>query len=415
MKISFKLFLAALGCLPLLIHAQGFQVNLQGQKQQGMGGAGSALMQDGAAIFFNPGGVSFLKENSIDLSANAVIANSAYRDANTNSFARSTSPMATPFAAYAVWGITDSTKSKYIRNLKIGFGAYTPFGSIVSWQDGWTGRFALTSLKLKAIFYQPTVSYKICDKLGIGAGFVYATGDVELKQDLPVIDANGNYGKADLKGKAKANGYNVGIYYQPCSKLSLALAYRSQINMKLSNGEATFTVPSALAANFPNGPFSAKLALPSVATLGAALTATEKLAFALDINYIGWKAYDTLAFDYKNNTTTLADTKLPRCYKNTFAFRYGAQYNITGNFVARLGMGISLTPIKAGYVTPELPDANRVNLMAGIGYKIRKHFVIDASYTFEHFTRKDKNIALNLDGTYKTYISAIGLSLIYNF
>ncbi|MGZ3862057.1 MAG: OmpP1/FadL family transporter [Bacteroidia bacterium] len=415
MKINTKLFFVLLGSIPALVSAQGFQVNLQGQKQQGMGGAGSAYMQDGAAVFFNPGGVSFLKENSVNLSANAVIANSAYLDANTNSFARSTSPVATPFAAYAVWGITDTSKSKYIRNLKIGFGAYTPFGSIVSWQDGWTGRFALTSLKLKSIFYQPTVSYRICDKLGIGAGFVYATGDVELKQDLPVIDANGNYGKADLKGKAKANGYNVGVYYQPSSKLSLALAYRSQINMKLTNGEATFTVPSALAPNFPNGPFTAKLSLPSVTTLGAAYTATEKLAFALDINYIGWKCYDTLAFDYKTNTTTLADTKLPRCYKNTFAFRYGAQYNITGSFVARLGMGISLTPIKNGYVTPELPDANRVNLMAGIGYKIRKHFMIDASYTFEHFTRKDRNIALNLDGTYKTYISAMGLSFIYNF
>ena len=321
--------------------------------------------------------------------------------------------MATPFAAYAVWGVKDT--SKFLNKFKFGLGAYTPFGSIVTWENGWTGRFALTSLKLQAIFVQPTVSYKICNKLGIGAGFVYADGNVELKQDLPIKDANGNYGTADLKGKASAYGYNAGIYYTPCDKLSFAFTYRSQINMKVKNGTATFTVPAALASNFPSGPFSASLALPSVFTLGAAYKPTEKLSFALDINYIGWKAYDTLAFDYKTNTPTLLDTKLPRCYKNTFAFRYGAQYHITDKFTARAGMSISLTPIKNGYVTPELPDANRVNFMAGLGYKFCKSFRIDASYTFENFKRKDNNIALGLNGTYKTYISAFGLGLIFNF
>jgi long-chain fatty acid transport protein len=408
MQKSTKLFLSILIALPLLQKAQGFQVNLQGQKQQGMGGAGSALIQDGAAAFFNPGGLSFLQGNSVNVSPNAVFANSAYLDANTNSFARTISPTATPFAAYAVWGPDSGI-------VKLSLAAYTPFGSIVTWQDGWTGRFALTSLKLQTVFIQPTVSVKVCKKLGIGAGFVIANGNVELKQDLPIQDASGNYGKADLKGKASAYGYNAGIYYKPTDKLSLALTYRSQINMKVNDGTATFTVPPSLASNFPSGPFSASLALPSVLTLGGAYVLNDKLSFALDINYIGWKCYDTLAFDYKTNTSTLADTKLPRCYKNTFAFRYGAQYWINSNIVARAGMGISLTPIKDGYVTPELPDANRVNYMVGLGYKIYKRFMIDASYTFEHFTRKDHNIALNLDGTYKTYISAVGLSFTYNF
>ena len=47
--------------------AQGFQVNFQGQKQQGMGGAGNALPLDAASVFFNPGSVSSLKENSVNI------------------------------------------------------------------------------------------------------------------------------------------------------------------------------------------------------------------------------------------------------------------------------------------------------------------------------------------------------------
>ncbi len=396
---------------PFLMQAQGFQVNLQGQAQQAMGGAGTALMQDGSAVFFNPGGMSFLNENSILAGATATIANATFLDADNNSSAKTVSPVSTPFAAYGVYG----TKDGKLKNFKFGMGAYTPFGSIVTWEPGWTGRFALTSLKLLAIFYQPTVSYKICEKLGVGAGFVLANGNVELKEDINVIDANGNYGSADLKGAATGYGYNAGIYYKPCPKFSVGLTYRSQVNMKVSNGTATLTVPTSLATNIPSGPFSSSLSLPSVLTLGFSDSLTSKLILALDINYIGWKCYDTLAFDYKNNTPQFQDTKLPRDYKNTFAFRLGGQYQVTDKFIARAGLSVELTPIESGYVTPELPDANRLNFTLGAGYKINKHFVIDASYTYEHFSRTDNNTALQLNGTYKTYLSAPGLSLIYKF
>ena len=60
-KFLFSVLLSA----PLWVFGQGFQVNLQGQKQIGMAGAGSALALDEASIFFNPGAVSFLEKNSI--------------------------------------------------------------------------------------------------------------------------------------------------------------------------------------------------------------------------------------------------------------------------------------------------------------------------------------------------------------
>src|SRR5436853_6832449 len=46
-----------------LIHnsfAGGFQVNLQGQRQTGMGHTGTGYVTDAATIFFNPGGMGWL-------------------------------------------------------------------------------------------------------------------------------------------------------------------------------------------------------------------------------------------------------------------------------------------------------------------------------------------------------------------
>ena len=44
-----KLVTTIILAVPTIVSAQGFQVNLQGQVQQGMGTAGTALIQDGAS------------------------------------------------------------------------------------------------------------------------------------------------------------------------------------------------------------------------------------------------------------------------------------------------------------------------------------------------------------------------------
>src|SRR5438067_1589722 len=109
-------------CSPFLLKAQGFQVNLQGQKQQGMGGTGTGVVQDGAALFFNPGGVSFLKQNSFSAGISPVISHSQFVDASSGNMSETKSPVSFPFTGYLVLGQKDS-------RLKYGLAAYTPFGS----------------------------------------------------------------------------------------------------------------------------------------------------------------------------------------------------------------------------------------------------------------------------------------------
>ena len=135
----------------------------------------------------------------------------------------------------------------------------------------------MTHLQLQSIFFQPTISYKISDKVGIGAGFVYGMGNVNLQRDLPVVDNKGIYGHATLDGKAQGYGFNAGFYYQPNTKWSIGVTYRSKVQMDLNNGTATFTVPASLSSQFPSGPFTTSLPLPSVISAGVAFTPCQKL------------------------------------------------------------------------------------------------------------------------------------------
>lgn len=395
------LFISSLG------FSQGYQVNFQGQAQQGMGGAGAALPQDAASLFFNPGSSAFKNGNEISIGVTPTISKGTFLEDNTNEIAHTNSPVGTPFTAYGLFEIKKDSK------LKLGLGIYTPFGSTVEWEEGWSGRFALTRLQLLSIFFQPTVSYRITKKIGIGAGFVYSYGKVNLQKDLPLQDASGEYGHAELSGTGNGFGFNVGAYFEPTRHLNFAITYRSKVNMKLAKSNADFTVPESLNEKFPDGSFSSSIPLPSVFTFALGVKATEKLSIALDANYVNWKVYDTLAFDYENNTSSLSDTKSARNYESTISVRLGAQYKFNPKITARLGLAYAISPVQNGYVTPETPDNNRLNYTCGIGYNIIEKLSLDASFLFTQVKRQDTNLETKLSGQFKTFVFAPGLAITY--
>lgn len=402
-KLAFLLLFA----LPILVEAQGFQVSLQGQKQQAMAGAGTGLIQDGASLFYNPGAASFL-QNSISVGATPVISYGQYTDKSSSVISETKSPVSYPFTGYLVLG---DKKSKF----RYGLAAYTPFGSTIDWQQGWTGRFALTHVQLYTVYLQPTVSYKVNEKLGIGAGFVYGIAKLNQQSDMPVSDNQGNFGKAEIEASGRGCGFNAGIYYKPSSVLSLGFTYHSQLKINDNKGKATFTVPASLATSFPSGDFSVGLSLPKIITLGVGITPTKKLTIAFDASVIGWHTLDTVLIDFKTNTSSLADIKTVREYKDGYAFRLGGQYSICKNLDARAGIKYLVSPVKDGYVSPDVPDATHFNYSIGLGYKLSKHLTADASFTFQRMKRTDTNIQTELSGTYRTDIYMPGLSINYNF
>ena len=408
-----RIYLGALCLLYFVCYnngfSQGFQVNFQGQRQQGMGLAGTAAPFDGSSLFFNPGSSVFLDQNSIVGGVTPVFGNVLFLDSATNASYRSNSPVGTPFSFYAMFQLKPAGK------LKMGLSVNTPFGSTVQYEDNWIGRFALTRLELKAIFIQPTFAYRIADQFGIGGGFVISSGNVNLQKDIPVQDTNGVYGHAELAGKAIGFGYNIGIHFTPSKQLSIGLTYRSKVAMNLRDGEATFTVPLSLADKFPATSFTGRLPLPSVTTLGFSYHPCSSFTVVLDINRVGWKVYDTLAFDYATNTSSLADTKSPRMYKNILAFRLGMEVKPTKNLSLRLGGGYGLTPVQSGYVTPETPDGIRVYGTFGLGYELSQKIRVDASIYYTKIKRSDTNLETNMSGTYTTIALAPGLSISYKW
>jgi long-chain fatty acid transport protein len=394
------------------LFAGGFQVNLQGQKQTGMGHIGTGVLSDASCVFFNPGGMTFLDSStSIVGGCSFIIPRTQYLEAYPGTYTENMEHnMGTPFALYF------SHRFKKLPKLAAGLAVYTPFGSRAQWPDDWKGQFIIREINLKTIFIQPTISYKVTDKVGIGLGFIYSTGEFSLRKGVPIQDLAGSYGEGTLEGKANGTGFNAGIYFEPIDALSIGFSYRSKVVVKVDEGASDFKVPGYLESYFPSTNFSAELNLPQVVTAGVAYKISSKVRLAFELNYIGWSVYDSLRIDFKENTEKLDDISSARNYENVFIYRLGAEYKLNNTFTFRGGIYLDKSPVPDGYITPETPDADRIGLTTGFSYKPTARFSIDASLLYnETKERTSHNLETNFEGTFKTKTMVPGLGFEYIF
>ena len=383
----------------------GYQVRLQGQKQTGIGLIGTPFSYGASSIFYNPGSLALYEGKfSVEVGASGIFGNGTFQKDGTNYQAHTENPTSTPFYIYAAYKIKDM--------IAVGVGVYTPFGSSAKWADDWAGRYLVRDISLSAIYIQPTVAYQYKGKFGIGAGFVYAIGNVELNKALPYSETSA----VNLKGKTSNYGFNAGIFYKPIEKLNIGISYRSQIVMEMTDGDATFTVPTALSSSVPaTNKFSAELPMPANLDFGLAYEFNDKLTMAVEVNWIMWNTYESLDFTFEESGELLNSSN-PREYKDTWIPRIGGQYKLNDIFTFRAGLYYDSSPANEKYFTPETVTLNTVAFTLGATITPVKGLEIDISYLQLNGLESEKNYEPdNFGGTYKTMAAIPGIGISYRF
>lgn len=399
--------------LPTLVLAGGFQLNVQGVKGVGLGGAFTGYGIDASSVFFNPGAIGNIKNHQFILGTH-LITPSVSLQTDIHSNINQTTGNATPLHFYYA--------GKINKKLGVGFLINNQFGSSSSFEDDWQGRFIVQNISLKTFMFQPTLSYQLHEKIGVGAGFVFSTGIFSYEKGVPVSSASTQEGKAILSGKGTGVGFNVGVFSNIHSSenhsFSLGINYRSGTEIKLPSGTAEFVdIPSSLSDKFPTSTsFESSLNLPSVLTIGISYVYKKpenfNVAFLYDYNLTNWSSYDTLSFDFENEDTP--DSKTTKDWKNASTHRFGIDFIYKEKTSLRAGLYIDQSPIKDGYVSPELPDADQTAFTAGIGYKVNESFQIDASYIRQSSERESALLDAGFSAKYNRKVNVYGISLTYN-
>lgn len=405
---KFMLLLLLIITTALTVVAGGYQVGLHSTRNIGMGLIGTSLNQDASCLFYNPGGASFIDEKFSFSGGVTFLMSQAWYQAKGEAYQEQIKSVTNfPFYFYAAY--------KPVKDVSVGVAVNTPYGLSMAWPDEWKGRFLIQNVKFNAITIQPTVSYKINEIIGIGAGLVISTGSVDLNQAIP-LDYSGGEGKINIKGHTTQFGFNAGIMVHPMKELSLGLDYRSKITMKVKNGDATFTVPPSVASEFPNQQVDVTLPLPANLDFGASYTIKGKWMIGLDLNYVFWNAYDSLIFDFHKETDNVKRNSSPRLYENRLITRFGVQWMISKLITVRVGGYYDPSPVKTDYLDPMLPSADEIGLTCGLSIYPTKGFSIDLSYEYlMGMERSGQYSPANFAGTYKSTFHMPGIGLTYNF
>lgn len=392
--------------LPAFSFAGGFQLNTEGLKGMSIGGAYAAISADASSVFYNPGAMSFNEKSSI-------IAGIFLSNPKTNYLSPYSGNIEAENKSQMFFNFY--VNYKIAEKLSAGIGINAPFGHEIQWADSWEGRYVTQQFKFKTIYIQPTVSYKINDYVGVGIGLEYAMGNFEMRRAIPV-EGSAPFGNSAYKAKANGIGINAGLFVKVNEETRLGLSYRKAVKFDFKDGDVSFTnLPSSLSSNFPaTAKFTSALKTPSIISAAIAYNFTENLIATVQLDFMAWSSFDSLNFIITDHS--LLDIRTGRNANNCMAARVGAQYHFTDNLDVRIGTAYEQTPVPTEYLSPEFPDANKIILTLGAGFKINEKLGIDLAVGAEnYFERKGKFIDANFNGSFKSNNLTFGLALNYNF
>jgi long-chain fatty acid transport protein len=438
-----------------------------------MGGAFTAVADDGSALFYNPAGISFQKGTRFEMDGFII-------KGFFHLFPSSVPPgTVVPKDGYngnvspTVQILGNLYFSKDLPGTKwtFGFGAYAPFGL----GDNWTsfkdadprstkfpGRFAGTRGLIQNIWMQPTFSYRFAKNASIAFGPALAYMHLLLESSilnpavdgvtfgtqlapvlLPGVPADQASaflarllpeGRSRFAGTAVDPGATVGVLWKNSShSTSLGASYRTPVTYHVK-GKASFgftndgTLPAffpalgapTLTTLFPNQDITASFTTPGTLNLGFANSSFKQTLFSFDYVYQNYRRFKEipLNFSQTKDTATPAELRFAFNFKNTYFIRVGAERNLNDKTIVRAGYYYDHSAVPDASVSPFFPDSDKHVLCLGISRQAKnKEFTLFYQKTFQpdRTTNVAANANIYTNGTYKVSIHLIGFGFRFNF
>jgi len=307
----------------------------------------------------------------------------------------------------------------------VGLGVSVPFGLGTLWETEWVGRLLAVETELQTLAFPLVVSWRIQDNLSISAGGSYHHGSVIISRAIPISPLEGE-AFIKLEGdESSAFGYNFGVMWKPTDIVSVGASFRSQVNFSFT-GTAESEGPEQVEAGLPKGDISAELTTPVNIQGGVAVRVIKQLQLSADFQWVGWSSYDTLAVDFKD--PEYDDLAAPRLYQDSYIIRFGAQYDFNNELSLLGGIYYDKMPVEPEYLSPSLPDSDRLGFSIGVDAMITDNLGVSGSYLFirsseltvtnsnEIYTQYDEgneDSASKFNGTYNSSANIFSLSFTY--
>jgi long-chain fatty acid transport protein len=429
MQIPHGRLLRALLALPLLttpasVRASGFALDAQGARATGLCGAFVAQAADASAVYYNPAGLAFLKGRRF-------YGGGLFDEVSMQFTGSGPNPAAgTVESASGGLGLLPTLYASQPVGTRtvVGLGIYQPFGFRNEWQspDAFSGRFVCVDCRARAWSINPTLSYKLADRLAIGGGIDVRLSRFDQKRRLlaspnPFPTATDVAELSVESQTTRGVGWNVGVLASPSDTVSVGLAYRHKVRLE-HQATASFAqiptgdvdVDAAVASALPK-PQLATVAFTYPASLtGGVAVRRGELTLEADLGWTFWSSFDAVSLTFPE--LSAYDELLPQDYGNAWRLAIGAEYAIGAQWEVRGGYGYDRSPQPALTLSPFLPEASRHALALGGSYKYGEIRVDAVGRLLLYGDRATDGVShYEYEGLYHSRGFSFGVSVGYRF
>ncbi len=361
--------------------AAGFQLIEQSASGIGNAYAGSAAVAENAStIFYNPAGMTQLQER--EFSAGLSLVRPSFNFSNKGSVVPALGPVSLSgdgedggsWAAlpngYLSWALN--------KDVYLGVGLGAPFGLMTEYDKNWVGAAHSIKFDIKTYNINPSIAWRVNDKVSLGAGVNYMLMDVEyIKRAGAATVAP----LAKLQADDTGWGWNIGALFTLSESTKLGLSYRSKIKQKL-DGDLTVVGVAKVDAQ-------ASLELPDTAIVSLTHKLNDKWELLGDVSWTGWSSIPKVVI-----TNALGNQTLDTKFDDSWRVALGANYVLNPTTKLKFGVAYDQTPVPdAAHRLVSLPDNDRLWLSLGAQWKPSKATTLDlgASYLFVKNTKINNN------------------------
>jgi long-chain fatty acid transport protein len=407
-----------LGTLAGYAHASAFQLAEQNASGLANSYAGSAaIAEDASTIFSNPAGMTRLP--GFNVSAGVTAISTTFKFADGGSSGPGGLPLGSNTGGNA--GSVNAIPNAYFSwqlgpKWFIGLGASSPFGLSTKYDKNWIGRYQSTEFSIQTININPSVAYKVNDRLSIGAGLNWQRLDADYQRKVPAVVV-----PADMNAEAKlggdAWGWNLGLLYQLSHDTRIGASYRSTMHFSSSGTTTLSDIPGPLAGRLPSSADnSASFTLPDTATLSIVHDLNSKWQLLGDVSWTGWSRLPSLDI----NNGALGQDHLTLNFRDTWRVAMGVNYQYSPGWKFKAGVSYDQSPIPNDTVRPtSLPDNDRVSGSIGAQYRFSARTTVDVGYSHLFFHPSINNSTDPKKGTvigsWQTSADLLGVQISYRY
>ena len=378
--------------------AFGAAFGLSEQSGSGLGNSyagAAAVAEDASTMYFNPAGMSLLENSQFAIAGNVIMLDAKFSGTANNPLALAP-PLAGTGGNGGQFGGTGVVPNLYLMmpagpKWTFGLGVNAPFALKTEYDAGWVGRFQGVKSEITTININPSVSYKISDTISLGGGVSYQQLDAELTNAvvLPLDPGFTVFGEGSTKLEADDDGWgwNLGAIFQMSDATRLGVAYRSEIDYKLS-GNVTTTFGGAV-VGAGSGAATGDVTMPDSLAFSIAHATSDRLMLLADATRTGWSSINQI--NIIDPGTGATRDVLALDFDDAWRFSIGGNYMLNDKWTLKAGLAFDETPVKNAQTrTVRIPDNDRTWVSFGGKMKLGQNGWLDLGYA--HVFIKDADI-----------------------